>query len=284
MPCARSVWGVLFLVSATAALPDEARVPPSSEAVENARQQLQNIPAADANVGSSKALDIRIPVSNFTGSSSPAPFAQSTKVEQPESEGWLVDGFKQSQNRDTALKLEQSAKAEGRTDGTMASKRAMADRPDLMAQMMQSWLSPDTRSLLKTDARPGEGSHRENVGSFSAVKPHGPIDATPRFDSRSQNRAINAPQPNPYLTAGNESSLPSFAAPVQGLTTTSLTPTSEQDSSSYRLHSALAYPKEDDNATNAPAAARQPRLSADLPSPTAPLIDEQRYFPQLRRF
>ncbi|HEU5080624.1 MAG TPA: hypothetical protein VFT72_15540 [Opitutaceae bacterium] len=287
MSCARSTWSVLLLASAASLFADDPRTTPNANAIEAARQELQNLPATESAVHPQTALDIHIPISNFAGTPGEQRPSQTPRLDETKSEGWLVDGFKMSQDRDTAARLAAESKIEARADAKRATSGR--NRPDLMAQMMQSWLSPETRSLLKTDAqKTGALGHESEAFSADDTRSKFSVDAAPRYAAHGSGRVgMAAALPNPYLTAQNEP-LPSSLAqsPAPSSLQPTMTAADGQRDAQRMLPSALAYPQEHDNRGLRPATSASARASLenDLPPPTKPLIDEQRYFPQLRRF
>ena len=188
------------------------------------------------------------------------------------SRGWLLDALLENQQRS---RFRQGAR-EGRN----------VDVPDLASETqrnpldayLQTWLSPRDRRILM----PGFGEPRSALESLAEVdpndswRPRSQIDASPLVaDARS---GVTVGQPgNPYLETVESTPLgfsvdPISAAPRRSPVVETLsTPTLPQAGGERGSPSQLPQltPLQPDSSTSVP---------------TAPLVDDQRYFPQLRRF
>lgn len=252
--------------------------------LDEARRELQELPA----VGAAKTdrgdglREISIPVTSFqpqTSPTSPSGVQRDAVQGSASSAGWLADGFNQSRDRDIAARL---ARANERVV-PVAGQKGTTLNP--LARQMDAWLTPETKTLLKRSALLGEDFDPARSAVLPGTGRSKPVmDAHPLVNGAPVARLVNAPAINPYL-ANEEATMQagpaSFdvpARPVYSARGDTLPAEPQATSLAAPLSPSLAYPGPQDKGRGSRS------LEAELPPPTTPLIDEQRYFPQLSRF
>jgi hypothetical protein len=152
--------------------------------------------------------------------------------------------------------------------------------PDPLAQYLGQWLAPRDQELLKSDAR-----------KTTDQKGKGPLDLTVQTPERSRLDAwptgadakpvaINEPARNPYLQ--EETTVQPL--PLNSYAPVSVAPVQPTDRS--RVPSTLPLAAALTSLERAPSSAKPATKPLEPVSalPTAPIIDDRKYFPQLRRF
>jgi hypothetical protein len=279
MTLARATFfSVLLLRSigaAQSADPGPTEAPP--DGLEAARRELRELPSLDRNhtvtpAGRSTESAIQLPL--------PAPAAPAkgddegvaAKTSEP-SQGWLLDAFKQTESKERSNTAQPAHSL-----SPDATRRKREGAPNPFGNFLQQWLSPQDRRLLGGEKLNQTSLERAGIREEVPFRPK-TIDASKTLmPAAGEHRALGEDRVNPYLAieSGDER-LPSgaFAAPSN---TAPLKPPPS------RLSNFMGEePTYSPNGDTAPALSGATKRES-LPPPTAPLFDERRYFPQLRRF
>lgn len=249
-------------------------------ALESARRDLKELPALERRTDPrAKLPDTGIQFPGLApapgGGGSASASASGNPDTATKSQGWLLDAL---QKTDEHLRARANERKTGDSATNLSTDQRFRPAENPLSSYLQQWLSPQDRSVLLGQ----EKARREAMDPFSRAaaptwNPLGTADVK-TTTSNDPLRDPLAPRPNPYLAAMSaesstfttDSFAPSAATPpsAPGPTTTSpLLPTMPTYSQSR-----------DTGPKFTPAPEEQ------LPPPTAPLLDERRYFPQLRRF
>jgi hypothetical protein len=262
------------------------------DSLNEARKDLQELPATvntpndpTAKTINTGKLDLVIPSS---GSGSNQPASSSENSEAVPSQGWLLDGVnKDKANSALARDAREAARGEGR-QGKM-NTAAATETAKAWTPLLQTWLLPQNRALIPTlfgssSARGGPSENATatlpNFSNRSATSgnlaPRSPSSAVPAewLTGDATYHDPLAQQTNPYLengTAGGPSSsdfhMPRLTAPVSTLR--SGEPSSQTEDN--------LYPTAGDGKLSA-------HRQEPIPPPTAPVVNQQKYFPQLDKF
>jgi hypothetical protein len=275
------------------------------DSLSEARKDLEELPATARTPDGSGAkaintgkLDLVIP---SNGSAPPTTPSAVQNAEAASSQGWLFDALNKDKTssaltRDTRESGRAGANAgtraragaearQGNVDTTGAAETARAWTP-----LLQAWLLPQNRTLIPTlfgsDAtsrgpkEEGSFSSRQGVSGRAAANANlairSPSSATPaeRLTGDATYHDPLAQQPNPYLENANSAApsptefhMPRLTAPVS---------TSRAAESANQSEESL-YPVTGDNKAGS-------HRQDEIPAPTTPVVNQQKYFPQLDRF
>jgi len=252
----------------------ETPAPPTNP-LDAAKRDLRDLPATERprdilgkspGFGAASLPAVALPGSSDSPQNKPDPNA-------PPSPTWLQDALQQT-----------DAERSQRDSAALARDRANGYKPvpapDPLAQYLGQWLAPRDQELLKSDAR-----------KTTDPKGKGPLDLTAQTPERSgldawptsadaKPVAINEPARNPYLQ--DEAALP--PVPLNSYAPVSVTNIQQNDRSRAPATLPLAAaPNSLDRAPSSAKPATKPLDPVSAP-PTAPIIDDRKYFPQLRRF
>jgi len=252
----------------------ETPAPPTNP-LDAAKRDLRDLPATERprdilgkspGFGAASLPAVALPGSSDSPQNKPDPNA-------PPSPTWLQDALQQT-----------DAERSQRESAVLARDRGNGYKPvpatDPLAQYLGQWLAPRDQELLKSDAR-----------KTTDQKGNGPLDLTAQNTQRSgldawptsadaKPVAINEPAKNPYLQ--DEAALP--PVPLNSYAPVSVMSLQQNDRS--RVPSALplaAVPTGPDKTASSARPVAKP-LEPVSALPTAPIIDDRKYFPQLRRF
>lgn len=184
-----------------------------------------------------------------------APAAPQPTSEAPVSATWLQDSVDQ-------IRREQTAQKASIRDARLSTRAGTKAEADPLSPFMDQWLSPHDRELLRPEGSEPDGTAPQRLGIAPTATGQTMVrDNRPQADP---SRALFAPANNPYLEE-TEAPLPP-SAPTQAI-------------SPLPSPAPVSQPP--------PPAAEPPKPEAKRPQErpaTAPLIDDRKYFPQLRRF
>jgi hypothetical protein len=159
-----------------------------------------------------------------------------------------------------------------------ATRRKLEGSSNPLSNYLQQWLSPQDRRLLGEEKLNQTSLERAGIHEEEPFRPKVNYDTKPLLSNPREHLAIPGDRMNPYLTPGptDENFLTEPLAPLPNSFTARppLSPLSNS-AGDQRTYSP--------NGDMTPAQNGSAKLEA-LPPPTAPLLDERRYFPQLRRF
>ncbi len=236
--------------------------PAAPDPIQSAREELKQLSTTTRALPQGPLLDDALPVPML---SARPDRAAPTQPGSAPSRGWLLDAFEASQQKSRF----RETSTRDRTEEADSTSRAA----NPLYGYLEGWLTPRDRSLLlpTVDSSPGEGARLGADGSVpSRFRPQSSIDTSGLVrDARRGPRA--APAPNPYLAAA-EPAPGSYTFPSSTFVPPPPAPAAP---------AGLAFPAAPEAGGSRPALT--PRQDV-YPPPTAPLVDEARYFPQLRRF
>jgi hypothetical protein len=279
----RAPFASLAALAAVASV--QAQEDSQRDAVEAAKRDLQSLPTVQRPVEGTQSKSLFPSGSMIPGLAIGTPSQGAGSPQQKESaasvktRGWLVDGVNQLE-ADAQAKITKTEN--GRSDGSGGGELKSADERKSetthpFAGYLDQWLSPADRALLSGDQAKTVSSSapwetpRTDFGHTSSQETGGGLKQQmelPGLDLFTQNQ----PKTNPYLVG--ESSVETFAVPSE-------TPTSSRETPNTLAPMDSAAP------TNLlpPVAPRVEQAQA-APSapPTSRLVDDRKYFPQLRRF
>ena len=250
----------------TLAADEQPRETAPGEGLESAGRDIKNLQAGQPKVGHRTAvpedpvpLPFVMPSSSGTASASPAGSGNSG------SQGWLLDALQDQQQRS---RFRSNPSSRGELD---VPPLRQEDRPNPLNGYLQTWLSPRDRELLVPGGDRGVDGRTSLAGSAEPVwRPRSSIDASGLTADARRGHKL-APASNPYLDTAPASIAPAELIPPRrqpntlgSMPAVVLPPSATQGSSLPELGS--------------------PSVTEPVAPPTAPLIDERRYFPQLRRF
>ncbi|MFT3780725.1 MAG: hypothetical protein QM790_01835 [Nibricoccus sp.] len=244
----------------------------TTSALEEARRDLRDLPAMERSrdLLPKPALGSAAPPSfDFPGAAKPE-----SKENAAPSPTWLQD----------ALDRAELEKTQQRARDNVSSRRLLDDSktpaaPDPFAKLIEQWLSPRDLELLRpTTSGPTTFGPRD----VSKAEKGSRRDAQPA-DVQTQVPSPVAPimplPRNPYIEDAEAFSSPAQTTPQAGQLRRAEAPR-------YSDGRALApMDSPADVASKKPTKpAVSPKPPASTPPPTAPVVDDRKYFPQLRRF
>ena len=199
----------------------------------------------------------------------------------PSSRNWLLDGVNRLESEEKARIQKAGGEMRGASaDGREATDRDRAATVNPFSEYLTQWLSPADRALLG-----GAGENGAN-SSIAPWEPRGnsfvsPSDRDAAFTPVSEQQALadfvgagrNEARSNPYLDTGDPALAPAPAA----------LPESGRDAKSMEVLPSILTPSQNLRPPVSTAPVEQAR-PAPAAAPTEPLIDDRKYFPQLRRF
>ena len=269
------VCALALSLAGSAAAGDEPKK--SEDALETARRDLRALPTVEGNVLPGERLpDASVPVPTFTplttnSGKNPSDDNRTT----PSSEGWLLDALKKGDE----LKSQQADRDLNKLRGTdpASSRRLEQTTPNPLRTYLDLWLSPQDKRLLTAKKSEPRTFDRGGIRQDQPFRPTADVQPLAELGGKRQPTfGTSAPRPNPYLTPA-ETEPSALAEPLAPLPKTSRVTTGNNGLIPF---SESTYPVSHD--TGPTLESRKPE--EPLPAPTAPLIDERRYFPQLRRF
>lgn len=244
---------------------------PATDSLDAAKRDLRELPAAErsqevlgksSGLGSASLPALTLPNSGDAPQNKPEPNA-------PPSPTWLQDALKQTDTEKDQRR--QSPDAAQLRDQTNGYKPVRA--PDPLAQYLGQWMTPRDRELLRPEAK-----------NAADQKTRPPLDLNEQTPDKSgllapQTEALSVPmmEPsrNPYLPETDPQ--PPTPGPFAPVTTAQ---------SNERAREPFNLPAATPAIPNAQPASPKPAPSQLEPvtAPTAPIVDDRKYFPQLHRF
>gem|GEM_PF-5221644 len=257
------------------------------DTLDSARKDLEELPASVASPNApaksldTGKLDLVIPSSGTTTSTaSTAPSSTDAS-----SQGWLLDALTKntatgSSDRDGLAPTNRgSSSRQQKLDTTVSAETVRAWTP-----FLQSWLLPQNRSLVPTGSVSATGQKdlfatrsnsfvpdRAATDASNRSTPSGWLTGDATYHDPLAQRA------NPYLDNKDAQIAGPSDFRMPKLTATSLTNTLSQKSSESSDADENLYPITGDTKPNA-------RSAESIAPPTAAVVNQQKYFPQLDRF
>mgnify|MGYP000907381470 CR=1 FL=1 len=269
----RAMLAILGALSAVGALLADA---PQTRTIEDARRELEKLPPTSGEAVPENWPRVDVPTISVetppSSTRSRKPNAQEAEAETEKSEGWLVDGVQQLAEEERRAKQKEFQRT---SDNDRASEETREDAHPFN-EYMARWLTPADRAALSGLS----GSPVSDVGlTRNASQRTSGSSRLP--ETQTQERLPNpgavvggnyqaTPARNPYLE-----DMPGATIPAPMMNSSGAT-----GASSFSPASASANVPSASKAT-APTTTER---AEELPSPTERLIDDRKYFPQLRRF
>lgn len=249
----------------------------NENSLDAARRDLRALPATEHSqdiLGKSSGLgSAGLPALTLPGESV-KPQTQS-ESSTPASATWLQDALKQTDvERGQRRSSFDAADTREQTKGYQP-----AAAPDPMGKYLEQWLSPRDLELLRPDPRKNA---EQNSGGISSDKtpPRSGMPGVSTTQTRLEVVPIMPMTQNPYLVEPNN---PSSAAPTNPYAPAA--PFSLPQNDLNRLPTTQPLPASTGAPRQTVPAKPTHTPSESLPKPpTAPIVDDQKYFPQLRRF
>jgi hypothetical protein len=301
----RKISAILFILALASSRGEEPST--STGSLEAAKRDLLALPSMSQPSGASGLNGLKVDVPTMPNTNSGSEISRpstsllpsnsvgpngeySLRGTKAPSEGWLVDAFKAA---DTRARAQRAADEQHSKDlQQIQSKSGGAAVMNPFSPYMSQWLSPHDPVLLQitgSNQPTGfSGGTRDSLDNLSAKAGAGamlpgnsPLGAptnpslTENASSGINNLAAGATAVNPYLSTdatsvGRTNSLPSPSPSRTGV------------NSSF---GAANQPNSSGGFNRPPESGHKPKLAEpSYTPPTAPLIDERKYFPQLHRF
>jgi len=251
----------------------------ADNSLETARRDLRALPATErsqellgksSGLGSAGLPSLSLPGEGSKPSGQPAPNA-------PLSPTWLLDAMQQTE-------LDQSQRRASATpDSTLTRESSSgykpAPAPDLFGKYLEQWLSPRDLEMLRPESRKNDEQKQSTSGADLTRAKSGTL-GPPVSQLGSDPVPIMPAAQNPYLVepaSPSSAPLPNPFAPA--------TPSDLQKNERNRTPAPLLTPAltSSPRPTTPVKPAAKPVEAVPRP-PTAPIVDDQKYFPQLRRF
>jgi hypothetical protein len=260
-----------------------AQEQPQPSAVETAKRDLQSLPTTQRTIEGTQSKSLfsngpAIPSLSVGTPGSGTPSPQTKDVTVPaKTGGWLVDGVNQLE-ADAQSQADSRASAGAGDEGRMQGGNGTAATTNPFAGYLTQWLTPGDQALLNVDrarhssssTAPWETPRTEFAPALDTRALGGPSSQMelPGLDLFTQNQ----PTANPYLTGDMPAEV--ARAPLD-------TPIPSREASN------TLAPMETGQSAN-PLSPVAPRVEQAQAAPSAPptsrLVDDRKYFPQLRRF
>lgn len=262
----------LPLLLAGAEPPSQPGQAQTVDPLEAARRDLKALPSLDRAARTQPALDdVAIPLPELRATAPSAPHSSpsaATPETKPSSQGWLLDALESGNGRDR-----------GRDRGAILpdSTRRAAAAANPLENYLDQWISPQNRGILE-QLTPERGREKEFRPRFDASWERRKTETRNGFQVApvKPGTLLDGRRPaNPYLEPSSEDvwqSEPSKPAAPAPVVRTAPDP----------IQSALPL-SPDAKQPDFPSL-KAPREAERYVSPTAPLVDENKYFPQLRKF
>lgn len=256
---------------------------PSDDPLEVARRELQELPTLDRSIPpGGRRPDSELSLPTFIPSTPGSPSSKSKEndlspaTEPLASRGWLLDALRKTETED---RLKTNGRTRGERLSPEALKQKLENAPNPLNNYLQQWLSPGDRRLLVGEKLNSTPLERAGVREDDAFRPKAAYDTQAMLSNARAQLPMNGERVNPYLTssASDDRLVPEPLAPLPN-TTTTRTPLSRL---STTAPDQTVYSPQWDTTPTVTGSATKPET---ISPPTAPLLDERRYFPQLRRF
>lgn len=283
--------GVLCLGAGRAAAQSS---PPGQASLDEARKDLEELPSTVTTPNSATRaldtgkLDLVIPSS----SASPGVPSTTQDSEAAPSQGWLLDAMNNDKKSSLNGGLFGRSHSGKETRQEKLDTATSAETAKAWTPLLQAWLLPQNRALIPTlFGANAMGRARDDDSAVTTPSPIGGAATNGNLAIRSGSSAVPAEwltgdatyhdplsqRPNPYLENSNSSAaspndfhMPRLTAPVS--TTPSLTLRSSDSADG------------DENLYPTTGDVKAAPHREEMPSPTAPVVNQQKYFPQLDTF
>lgn len=250
---------------------------PASDPLETARRDIESLSSVNQNgVTKGQLPEASVPIPTFSQSTSGVKPAEADS-RATVSQGWLLDALRNMDAQGQQKGFRDATKSPSNEPKNPRQGDEAAANP--LHSYLDQWLSPQDKKLLLGTMKGSSAVDRNQqprAETFRGDRSDSEFSLTSMDKPRERSVGLAPKRENPYLLFGDEDQRSSFSTPVtpapglQRPTSNSTLPVMKEGS----------YPLIHDAAP-----ALDNRKSEDLlPVPTAPLIDERRYFPQLRRF
>ena len=247
---------------------------PASGSLDAAKRDLRELPAAErsreilgksSGSGSADLPALTLPGSGDASQSKPEPNAAPSPT-------WLQDALKQTDaERDQRRQSPDAALARDQANGYKPVRA-----PDPLAQYLGQWMTPRDRELLRPEAKNSADQKTTGPLDLNASSLEGPGVSTSPPDAASVSTLELAK--NPYLPEP-ETPLPAPSPFAPAAATSAQSGEHSHTSASLPMVAPSNLNTAPGSATPAPS----PLEPAVIP-PTAPIVDDRKYFPQLHRF
>lgn len=263
--------------------------PPSENTLESAKRELKELPAAERSrdfLGKPSLGSSNLPTLTLPGDNGSAPRSDQNKTP---SDTWLQDAAKQVDAEAAARRRTTDpnfSRDQNRTEGYKP-----IDPPNPLAQYLEQWISPRDLELLHAGQESKSGPDSTAFFKKTADKPSNlspsaglPTDFANPSLAVAQTGPVVPLQPqlhNPYIEETEPS--PTLANPNTLLPqASSVTGPADRARVLPSLSSSPDIAPQDTPKSQS----QKPAVSPNPPDrpPTAPIIDDRKYFPQLRRF
>jgi hypothetical protein len=252
----------------------ETPAPPTSS-LDAARRDLRELPVTERtrdNLGKSSGFGtadlpaLTLPGSGDSPQNKPEPNA-------PPSPTWLLDALKQTD----AERSQRRPNPDAILARDQANGYKPVPAPDPLAQYLGQWMSPRDQELLRPDTKKSADLSTKGPLELTARMPE--MSGLPALQTGLMPVSIVEPAKNPYLQEPTPQPLP-----PNPLTPASVTRQLPND----RSRVPLAFPvgSTPTGLSTTPSSVK-PAVKPLEPAtvlPTAPIIDDRKYFPQLHRF
>jgi hypothetical protein len=243
-------------------------------ALEEARREIQQLPRAEQpGVNSRGNLnEVNIPVPLLTPNRSSSPQQRAGTKSPASSNGWLLDALREREDRGRYSLAEKTA-----SESRERKEQERRDTANPLGGYLRSWIRPSDHKLLVPETRSPGGVGGSSGPSWQPIDERSAAwsSAGSPKPHASASRRIEA---NPYLPASSDTSVFSEPVLVAPRAPIELAPAPAE----RRIETAVPL--------FAPSKAPETSLKTERANeeryapPTAPLVDEKRYFPQLRKF
>lgn len=271
-------FSVILLLSVGVAQGADAVSKESSDLLEEARRELQELQSVERSLEPSRRLPgstLQLPVLTPAAPTAKTKEEEKTQSSDQTSQGWLLDGLKAAEARDRSRL--RSASPNDRLSPE-ALRRKADGAPNPLNNYLEQWLAPQDRRLLGGE-KPGQTAlERSGIRDQEPFRPKANDSPKSPFLNSDTGLGMPSDRVNPYLT-GEPAEDPSFTPPFSSISTSPVA-RPHLSRSPNSLNDQPSYPP---NGDTVPTLGGSTKTEA-LPPPTAPLLDERRYFPQLRRF
>jgi len=253
----------------------------SNDTLDTARRELQELPAIERGLTPmERRPESTLPLPLFTPVAPQAPassLAGEEDLAKPvPSQGWLLDALRKTEAQDRTRS--KALWGDDRLSSNAARGKAES-APNPLGNYLQQWLSPGDQKLLGGEKLRSTPLEHAGIHSDEPFRGAAAYDAKPLLSNARPHLPMVSERVNPYLTpAPSEDSL--VPEPLAPLPPGSNARTTASTLSNPGTDSTMYPPPWD----TAPTLSGSTKPQSVLPPPTAPLVDEHRYFPQLRRF
>jgi hypothetical protein len=280
MSPARTLFLAVLLTApcALSSAQEAARSGNSADPVESARRDLEKLPSMHSTLPANSGmpeLNVAIPNVGPAPSRSPAKRGGTSSASPGEvtgpSRGWLLDALDDRHRKNVSRFDSAGANGKGEKQGTLSETQSKL-RPNPLNGYVEKWLTPQDRTLLMPVLDPARKDFARRPTENTTAQNR--YDSKPMLNSTHRN-SLQPVKTNPYLENGDSGfGAPAFSVPRTG---------AANSSTSAAALPPVAFPTTTTGGKGATTLGK-PAAEEAYPAPTAPVVDERRYFPQLRKF